>query len=155
MKRTQSTATIEKSVERMARMIQVIEIATKEDVRDQGHHDVSVGDQDLAKTDEKDQGPQEGIEIKTEIATGEIVIEATVTRAIATRTEVTVTRTEETKTETRIGREDTEIEMTTVSLVEMKEMTVAVAKTVPHQGDVLVKTSVKRWCECQVKRDAL
>ena len=132
-----------------------IETAVKEDVRGQGHHDESEGGPDLVKTEERDQGHQEATEIKikkeaieeTEIKTeieetGEIV-----TEVIAT--EVTATRTEETEaTETRIESEDTETEMATAGLVEMKEMTEAMAKTVrqvPHQGDVMVKTLAKRW----------
>ena len=147
---------IDASVERMERKTTKMKEGTEtviEDVTGQGHHDESEGGLDLVKTEERGQGPQEVIEIKKEaIEETEIKTESEVTGEIVTEviaTEVTATRTEETEaTETGIESEDIETEMATAGLVEMKEMTEAMAKTVmqvPHQGDVMVKTLAKRW----------
>jgi len=146
------------------------ETVTTDDVRGRGHQEESVDVQDLVKIDEENQDPQEATEIKIEVTEEiETKIEVTVkklsltkaivkteailtkaivkTEAILTRVivkaeaivaEVTAKRIEE--TETGIGSEDTKIEMTTVNLVEMKEMSVVLPeKQVPPQGDVMVK----------------
>lgn len=125
---------------------EMIDDATDQDPRDETG---DVLDPVIEIESGQDHHEETGTEIES-VEKGEIKTEAKkVTEGIGS-----------TETETRTEREDTEIEMATVSLGETRgrdaaETEIEIGTVVKVlQGHALVRISVKRWHACPVKRDA-